>query len=256
MFTQPGVGFHRTAERSFGMVRPDFMDERRDWFRTKDSLQFAQSLAKEFHPMTNEELLTRIETLLDDRFGVVNRQFEIIDGKFKTVDERFDQLSGQFNGLTGQVNGLTHRFDDLSGQVNGLTGQVNGLSSRFDQLNNRFDELHAELISTRDVLEARIATLEVRFDNLENRFDGLETRFDRLENRVEGVRVELKQDIRETRQHLEAEIGRAFSAIIETHRDVKLTRRRVREIENETLTRIEQLEQRVERLEAGLSPQG
>jgi chromosome segregation ATPase len=243
------VGIHATGRRISPNRRKKlkdgafpFEESRRDWFRTKDSLQFAHSLAKEFHPMTNEELLTRIETLLDDRFGVVNRQFEIIDGKFKTVDERFDQLTGQFNGLTGQFDGLSHRFDDLSGQVNGLTGQVNGLSSRFDQLNNRFDELHAELISTRDVLEARIATLEIRFD--------------KLENRVEAVRVELKQEIRDTRDHLEAEIGRSFSAIIETHRDVKLTRRRVREIEQETLTRIEQLEQRVERLEAELPPQG
>jgi chromosome segregation ATPase len=211
-----------------------FEESRRDWFRTKDSLQLHIRFRQEPHPMTNEELLTRIETLLDDRFGVVNRQFEIIDGKFKTVDERFDQLTGQFNGLTGQFDGLSHRFDDLS-------GQVNGLSSRFDQLNNRFDELHAELISTRDVLEARIATLEIRFD--------------KLENRVEAVRVELKKEIRDTRDHLEAEIGRSFSAIIETHRDVKLTRRRVREIEQETLTRIEQLEQRVERLEAELPPQ-
>ena len=64
----------------------------------------------------------------------------------------------------------------------------------------------------------------------------------------------VKQEIRDTREHLEAEIGRSFSAIIETHRDVKLTRRRVREIEQETLTRIEQLEQRVERLEAELPP--
>lgn len=149
------------------------------------------------------------------------------------------EVEGRGVSVRGIAPGLV---SDESGQVNGLTGQVNGLSSRFDQLNNRFDELHAELISTRDVLEARISTLEVRFD--------------KLENRVEAVRVELKQEIRDTRDHLEAEIGRSFSAIIETHRDVKLTRRRVREIEQETLTRIEQLEQRVERLEAELPPQG
>jgi chromosome segregation ATPase len=228
------VGIHATGRRISPNRRKKlkdgafpFEESRRDWFRTKDSLQLHIRFRQEPHPMTNEELLTRIETLLDDRFGVVNRQFEIIDGKFKTVDERFDELSCQFNGLTGRFDQLSGRFDELSG--------------RFDELSGRFDELRAEVISTRDILEARIASVEHRLD--------------RLENRVEAVRVELKQEIRDTRDHLEAEIGRSFSAIIETHRDVKLTRRRVREIEQETLTRIEQLEQRVERLEAEFPPQ-
>lgn len=213
--------------------------------------------------MTNEELLTRIETLLDDRFGVVHRQFEIIDGKFKTVDDQFKTMNDRFRTIDDQFKIMNDRFgtiDDQFKTVNdkfkGIDNQFKTVNDRFDEFSSRFDELRAEILCTRDILEARIATLEVRFDNLENRFDNLENRFDRLENRVEAVRVELKKEIRDTRDHLEAEIGRSFSAIIETHREVKLTRRRVREIEHETLTRIEQLEQRVERLEAELPPQG
>ena len=78
-------------------------------------------------------------------------------------------------------------------------------------------------------------SMESRFDILENRFDNLEGRFDNLENRVENMETEMFSRF--------DKLDKQYKVFI---KDLRSTRR----IAGENMRDVEDLEERVENLEA------
>jgi len=109
------------------------------------------------------------------------------------------------------------------------------MGDKMDQLLTGFYDFKKTMESRFDSLESRFDNLESRFDNLEGRFDTLESRFDIQENRVDK---------------LETQMNKRFDKLDEQYKSFMKDLRTTRRMAGENMRDVEDLEERVESLEA------
>lgn len=101
-------------------------------------------------------------------------------------------------------------------------------------MESKMDQLLTGFYDFKKSMESRFDNLESGFDNLKGRFDSLEGRFDGLENRVDNLENEMISRF--------DKLDKQYKVFI---KDLRSTRR----IAGENMRDVEDLEERVEKLE-------
>ena len=108
--------------------------------------------------------------------------------------------------LNNNVNKMATNLNELNGTVNGLKDEVNGLKENFNELKGDFNELKGDFNEFKEVSNRRFDLLELGQKELRHEVKALRAKHEVLE-------IELKQELKDTKEELIEEIHKVDNRV-------------------------------------------
>ncbi len=126
--------------------------------------------------MTNEQLLSEIGALIDQKFD------EKFDQKFS---EKFEPINRQFDNIEQRLDGIDDRLDGIDDRLDGIDDRLDGIDDRLDSMDTRLTKV--ELIQENKILPA-LEELSVTYASTFKIFHEKAEKIDKMESDIEVLK--------------------------------------------------------------------
>ena len=115
--------------------------------------------------------------------------------------------------LNNNVNKMATNLNELNGTVNGLKDEVNGLKENFNELKGDFNELKGDFNELKGDFNEFKKVSNTRFDLLELGQKELRHEVKALRAKHEVLEIEIKQELKDTKEELIEEIHKVDNRV-------------------------------------------
>jgi chromosome segregation ATPase len=107
---------------------------------------------------------------LDDVFHELSRMNELLDRKFGDIDQKFVEIDKRFDAIDSKFDGIDKRFNGINKKLDDIDKRLDGIDKRLDEHDRKFksiEEAVASMMEMQGKCNAFIGEINQRLDTLE-----------------------------------------------------------------------------------------